>query len=635
MTTDPFDRLREANPVPDERLPGAPMSVAERILNKRTASAPMPGWAIAATAAVLVAVLGSAWLLLVDNDQSEPFASSAPTSIVPDTTLPIEQPAEPTPPPTTEPAPATTAPETTVPWTVGYDGEFPIYLFLDDNGTENAPGPYLIPTMRTTAILSAPVTNIYATVAAFLVNGPTPGEIDAVPAMSSAIPEGTRVLDVAVSEGLATIDLSSGFVAGGTDPRSFDASLAQAVFTLTAFDEIDRVLFTVEGVAPTVLTPEGPASDPGWTRDAFAEYLPAIMIESPPHWGRAGNPLVASGNANVFEATVSLALTDGDGLILWEGFTTATCGTGCRGDWTIEIPYTVDEAQMGALIAWEESARDGSQTNVREHPVWLEPTDSATATTVTTIAPDGSTADPDTMLWQRIQSLRAEAWDLEKERKNVAEQVVLATDPDARRELEARLADVEQIIFGAIRPQLVEAVDEARAAGWAWDLILNETCSGTMADPSLPDQGLEDNRPVIETWDDLHHAAVTCDWELLADYVGDGSGMNVTFGEPTHPLELWQYEEAIGYQPMYYLAEILRRPHTVSDPLPFEGSRSYVWPSAFIGEWDQVPEADRQALKPLYTEADLQAFAEFGGYFGYRLGIHGDTGEWLFFLQGD
>ena len=68
---------------------------------------------------------------------------------------------------------------------------------------------------------------------------------------------------------------------------------------------------------------------------------------------------------------MSLALTDNDGLILWEGFTTATCGTGCRGDWSIEIPYTVDTDQLGAVIAWEESAQDGSQTNVREHPVWL------------------------------------------------------------------------------------------------------------------------------------------------------------------------------------------------------------------------------------------------------------------------
>jgi hypothetical protein len=85
---------------------------------------------------------------------------------------------------------------------------------------------------------------------------------------------------------------------------------------------------------------------------------------------------------------VSLALVDGDGLIIWEGFTTATCGTGCRGEWEITIPYEVDAPQMGSLIAWESSAMDGSRTNVREHPVWLVPASGGTVTT--TSLPDGT-----------------------------------------------------------------------------------------------------------------------------------------------------------------------------------------------------------------------------------------------------
>jgi hypothetical protein len=41
---------------------------------------------------------------------------------------------------------------------------------------------------------------------------------------------------------------------------------------------------------------------------------------------------------------------------------------------------------MGSLIAWESSAMDGSQTNVREHPVWLVPVpgDGSNPTTPTT-----------------------------------------------------------------------------------------------------------------------------------------------------------------------------------------------------------------------------------------------------------
>jgi hypothetical protein len=216
------------------------------------------------------------------------------------------------------------------------------------------------------------VTNIHATVAAFHAFGPTPGETQVVPAMGTAIPAGTEVRGVEVAGGIATIDLSSEFVSGGGS-FSMMGRLAQVVYTLTAFDDVEAVRFEIEGEPATVFGGEGIVVDDPVGRDAFEDLLPAVFVEDPPHWGRGGNPLQVRGSADVFEATVSLALTDGDGLILWDGFTTATCGTGCRGDFEVTIPYEVDEPQMGSLIAWEASARDGSQTNVREHPVWLVP----------------------------------------------------------------------------------------------------------------------------------------------------------------------------------------------------------------------------------------------------------------------
>jgi hypothetical protein len=56
---------------------------------------------------------------------------------------------------------------------------------------------------------------------------------------------------------------------------------------------------------------------------------------------------------------------------LFEETVMATCGTGCWGDWEIEIPYEVDREQFGSLIVWENSARDGSPINVREYPIQL------------------------------------------------------------------------------------------------------------------------------------------------------------------------------------------------------------------------------------------------------------------------
>ncbi|MCJ7724836.1 MAG: GerMN domain-containing protein, partial [Acidimicrobiia bacterium] len=250
-------------------------------------------------------------------------------------------------------------------------GELAVYMLMDADSTHLSAGPHLVPAAWSTAILSAPLTDPARQAMQWLLQGPLPGWSESIPALSTAIPEGTRLLDLTVSDGVAVVDLSGEFVSGGGS-FSMRARLAQVVFTLTRFDHIDGVRFLIDGVPTIVFGGEGVIVDDPATRTGFEDLLPAVMIEAPMYWGyEAGNPLVVSGTANVFEATVSLALTNNDGLILWEGFTNATCGTGCRGDWSIEIPYSVDSDQLGAVIAWESSAQDGRQTNVREHPVWL------------------------------------------------------------------------------------------------------------------------------------------------------------------------------------------------------------------------------------------------------------------------
>jgi hypothetical protein len=64
-------------------------------------------------------------------------------------------------------------------------------------------------------------------------------------------------------------------------------------------------------------------------------------------------------------------LTDDDGATLFEDHVMASCGTGCWGEWSVDIPYAIDREQFGTLIVWEISAKDGSQVNVREYPVLL------------------------------------------------------------------------------------------------------------------------------------------------------------------------------------------------------------------------------------------------------------------------
>ena len=80
-----------------------------------------------------------------------------------------------------------------------------------------------------------------------------------------------------------------------------------------------------------------------------------------------------SGTADVFEATVSVRILDSAGHEIARTFTTATCGTGCRGDYSVTIAYSVPRTQPGTIVVFESSAKDGQPVNVQQIPVTLAP----------------------------------------------------------------------------------------------------------------------------------------------------------------------------------------------------------------------------------------------------------------------
>lgn len=153
------------------------------------------------------------------------------------------------------------------------------------------------------------------------------------------------------------------------------------------------------------------------------------------------------------------------------------------------------------------------------------------------------------------------------------------------------------------------------------------SCSGAAFTPT--DYATADlPAPVVETLDQIVRYASTCSFEDLAAVAGD---INVSFGG-AGPVEVWTADEEQGFASMEALMRIIAMPHSTIDG---GDAPIYVWPSAFAYEsWDGVPAADRDALYPLYDEADYESFARFGSYFGYRLGIAAD-GDWLFFVAGD
>jgi germination protein M len=179
---------------------------------------------------------------------------------------------------------------------------------------------------------------------AALVQGPTAQE-EADLDLSTAIPEAGEEAEVSIDDGIAAVQL---------DAELTDEGLAQVVYTLTQFPEVEQVEVQEEFA----------------TRADFEDQTPAILVESPLAFENVASPLRVTGTANTFEANFQYELTDTDGRIADENFVTATSGSGTRGtfDFTTDV-YTVPFDGVGALIVFESSAEDGSRINLVEIPL--------------------------------------------------------------------------------------------------------------------------------------------------------------------------------------------------------------------------------------------------------------------------
>jgi hypothetical protein len=193
-----------------------------------------------------------------------------------------------------------------------------------------------------------------------LIAGPNEKELAACD--DTAIPDGTRLLDLSIDKGVATVNLSDEFRLARASFEGGQAE-AQVIYTLTQFATLNAVRIQVEGVAYQA----------GQLTRADYQMLPAIFVDRPA-WGAAlGNPGTVSGLANVFEATFRVQLLDGKNGIIVDRQVMASCGTGCWGTFKVQVDYTVAKAQWGTLRVFNLSARDGTPEHVTEYPVWLTP----------------------------------------------------------------------------------------------------------------------------------------------------------------------------------------------------------------------------------------------------------------------
>lgn len=199
-----------------------------------------------------------------------------------------------------------------------------------------------------------------------------PSSTDAAYGFHTEIPAGTRLRSVSIRDHVATVDLTGEFDDGGGS-LSMLMRLAQLVFTVTQFDSVDAVTLKLDGRAVEVFSGEGIVLDHPMKRSDFEDMLPAIFVETPRPGDTARSPLRITGTANVFEAVFQAEVRDASGTVVGSKTITASSGTGTRGTFSSTVPFAVTRTQMGSLVVFAESPRDGSRIDVVTIPIKLVP----------------------------------------------------------------------------------------------------------------------------------------------------------------------------------------------------------------------------------------------------------------------
>jgi len=168
----------------------------------------------------------------------------------------------------------------------------------------------------------------------------------------TAIPSGTRLLDVALRDGTATVDLSNEFGSGG-GTLSMTARVAQVVFTATQFDNVERVVFWIDGSPVEYLGGEGLQMDEPWTRaDVARDVTGGVLIDTPLPGETVRSPFLVSGEADVYEGDFPIEIRRGGQVLA----VIAPISGGAWGDWA-DFSATIDiDVEPGPieLVAYDE-----------------------------------------------------------------------------------------------------------------------------------------------------------------------------------------------------------------------------------------------------------------------------------------
>ena len=176
------------------------------------------------------------------------------------------------------------------------------------------------------------------------------------------LPSNTRLLDIKVVEGKATVNFSSDVLDANTGSSGEALGIQSIVNTLTEFPQIKEVMFQVEGKLDSRTMDwwghVGLYGQP-FTRSLEKVYEPAIWVTHPVENQVAGVPLLVKGSARVPEGKVHARLLDGNGKSVAESSGPVSQKYPNRGDFEIKITFEPPGKGIGSL---EIFSGEGSNT---------------------------------------------------------------------------------------------------------------------------------------------------------------------------------------------------------------------------------------------------------------------------------
>lgn len=307
-------------------------------------SRPVLAFAAAAALVVLLAIP----LLLFGGGEVPPAANSTTSTLVTDST-------------TTTARSSTT---TVVPMVDTWTG---VVFFYQEPENSNLSHPALVPvSLRIHGPFPEGV-DFSRAVSAALQAGEEPP-----PGLQTAIPDDVIVESTRVEDDVIIADMNDAFLDGAGGTLADFTMLNQLVYTLTYGNSDREVLFTVNGEPVTAFGGNGldltEPLDRGTYLDLEQLQLHVINLTSPIVQQDDGTYLV-EGVANVFEASVSIEVLDGDGESVHDEFVMASCGSGCWGDFSTTIDGELIVPGESSIRIFTRSAEDGSIVEAIRVPI--------------------------------------------------------------------------------------------------------------------------------------------------------------------------------------------------------------------------------------------------------------------------